>query len=327
MQFSTNFAPSSFAPTAPVVAPDRNFRLPGFARFGRGGVNYRSKEPISLDQLAQIVPSVFAESAHSSRSDKYTYIPTREVLGGLVKEGFQIFSVMQGGSRDDDKRGFTKHLLRLRHESTAESLATALAGKTGWLGKDGPSYPEIVLFNSHDGTCSWRMMGGIFRMICGNGMIVSDATFSDVRIPHKGDVRQNVIDGCIEVVQAMPRIGEQIEAFRALSLSGGERMAMATAALEARYGRDDEGKDLSPVTPEQVLGTRRREDQDGSLWSTLNVLQENLIKGGVHYLHRDGKGKKSRRQTRTVNGVDGSTNVNRAVWRLAEEMAKLKANG
>jgi hypothetical protein len=32
--------------------------------------------PLSDDQLRRVTPSLFAEAAHESRSDKYAYIPT-----------------------------------------------------------------------------------------------------------------------------------------------------------------------------------------------------------------------------------------------------------
>jgi pentatricopeptide repeat protein len=59
-------------------------------RFARtrsnGAVNYTSRSgSIPFDQLRQIAPSVFAEQAHGSRSEKYSYIPTSEILSGLAR--------------------------------------------------------------------------------------------------------------------------------------------------------------------------------------------------------------------------------------------------
>jgi len=60
----------------------------------------------------------------------------------------------------------------------------------------------------------------------------------------------------------------------------------------------------------------------------LNVVQENVIKGGLHgiAITTDERGRRQRRNvtTRTVNGIDQDVKLNRALWTLAEKMAELK---
>ena len=68
-------------------------------KFGRNSFGFRSDTPLTDEQLYRIAPSIFATDKHQSRSDRYTYIPTSEVLGGLRKEGFQPFMVAQSKSR------------------------------------------------------------------------------------------------------------------------------------------------------------------------------------------------------------------------------------
>ena len=53
----------------------------------------RSHTPLSDDQIARIAPSIFAQEAHESRSERYVYIPTIDVLNGLRHEGFEPFMV------------------------------------------------------------------------------------------------------------------------------------------------------------------------------------------------------------------------------------------
>ena len=118
------------------------------SRFGRFSPSLRSSTPIADDQLRQVAPSIFAEAAHDSRSARYTYIPTSTILDGLRKEGFQPFAVTQTRVRDEGKRDFTKHMLRLRH---ASQIADTEAN-------------EIILLNSHDGTSSYQMLAGMFRL-------------------------------------------------------------------------------------------------------------------------------------------------------------------
>lgn len=283
-----------------------------FGRFARtrsnGAVNHSSRAALSMDDVRRIAPSVFAEQKHESRSDRYTYIPTSEILSSLVKEGFHPYSVMQGGSRDEEKRGFTKHLLRLRHETAVMQV--------------GGTFNEIVLLNSHDGTSSYRLMAGMFRLVCSNGMVVAQSMIEDIRIPHKGDIAGQVIDGCCTLLEKLPEVSDSVREMSALRLTNGEQRAFATAALVARYGDD-----VAPVTPEQVLTIRRHDDAAPTIWNTLNTTQESLIRGGLSYAQRNQNGRVvARRRTREVGGIDQNTQVNRALWALAEEMKKLKTN-
>lgn len=307
--------------TAAFISPSSIRR----AQFGNGGINFRSREAIPLDQVGTIAPSVFAEGKHQSRSERYAYIPTREVLELLGRNGFHVYSISQGGSKDDEKRGFTKHLLRLRHESATEQLATAIKpGVHTFLGEDGPTFPEIVLLNSHDGTSAYRLASGLFRLACCNGLIVASQELEDIRIGHTGNVGQRVLDGCISIVERLPRIGEEIAHFRSITLNSSERGAFAEAALVARFGVEINGK--APITPDKALEVRRSADQKPTLWNTLNVLQENLLKGGQNYEQRDAATNRvvARRRTREVKSVDGNVQTNRALWALAQALAKHK---
>ncbi|MCI0152179.1 DUF945 domain-containing protein, partial [Paraburkholderia sediminicola] len=103
------------------------------SRFGRNAVGTRSDRPLTNDDIAEVAPSIFALSAHESRSERYTYIPTSDVLDGLRKEGFQPFMACQTRVRADDKRAHTKHMVRLRH-------ADQITGREA---------NEIILLNSH----------------------------------------------------------------------------------------------------------------------------------------------------------------------------------
>jgi hypothetical protein len=48
-----------------------------------------SDHPLSDAEMKAAVPSVFAPGKAASRSERYTYIPTIEVLEGLRREGFE----------------------------------------------------------------------------------------------------------------------------------------------------------------------------------------------------------------------------------------------
>ena len=95
--------------------------MPQFAtRFSRNTNVLRSTSPLGEEQMRLAAPSIFAAGKHVSRSERYAYIPTIEVLRGLQNEGFQPFMVAQGKSRTEGKAEFTKHMIRMRHAAQVE---------------------------------------------------------------------------------------------------------------------------------------------------------------------------------------------------------------
>jgi hypothetical protein len=68
----------------------------------------------------------------------------------------------------------------------------------------GKQVPEIILLNSHDGTSSYQMLPGLFRAVCQNGLVCGES-FGEVRVPHKGDVVSQVIEGAYEVLGIFDR--------------------------------------------------------------------------------------------------------------------------
>lgn len=282
--------------------------IPRFSRHSRI-LRARQGAFLSDDEIRAAAPSIFAEGAHGSRSHRYAYIPTSEVLRGLRKEGFQPVMVTQGGSRDESKRGFTKHMLRLRHQSAPKIEV-------------GGTFNEIVLLNSHDGSSSYQLMAGLFRLVCSNGMIVGAGTgFDEIRVKHSGQAEREVIDGAVEILGRLPEVNDRVAGMHALRLNEPERMAFARAALALRY--DEPAK--APLKPEQLLTVKRGEDAQPTVWNTLNIVQEHTINGGLRYDFRNAAGRTvQRRRTREIQGIDQNVALNRGLWVLAEEMAKLK---
>lgn len=274
-------------------------------RFAYRSPVLRSDAPLTDDAIRSVAPSIFAEDKAASRSERYTYIPTIQVLRGLAREGFAPFMVTQARTRDESNREFTKHMIRLRH---ADTLGEA-AGETA---------NEIILVNSHNGSSSYQMLAGVFRFVCKNGLVVGEVQ-EDIRIPHRGDVVDQVIEGAHRVLGDFDAIDASREAMRETPLNEAHQHAFARAALALRF--EPPAHTPAPVTEAQILAPRRDEDSGSDLWSVFNRVQENAISGGL--VGRSPSGRRT--QTRRIEGVDRSVALNRALWVLAEEMRALVA--
>ncbi len=134
------------------------------SRFGRYN-SIRRERPLTDDELMQFVPSVFSGDKHESRSERYTYIPTINIINKLRDEGFQPFFACQSRVRDLGRREYSKHMLRLRREGHI----------------NGKEVPEIILLNSHDGSSSYQMIQEFFvlsaQMAWCVGIILAKSAF------------------------------------------------------------------------------------------------------------------------------------------------------
>lgn len=162
------------------------------------------------------------------------------------------------------------------------------------------------------------MLAGMFRFVCMNGLVCGDV-IEDIRIPHKGNVTDEVVGGAHTILDGFNLIREKRDDMRATTLTPQEQTILATSALSLRYDLDPSKP--APVTAEQINLCRRADDRGFDLWSTFNRLQENLVRGGLDA--RTPKGKRTR--TREVVGIDSNMKLNRALWMLAAQMQKLKA--
>jgi hypothetical protein len=268
-------------------------------RFGRTVTQFRSATPLSENQIRGFAPSIYATDKHSSRSERYAYIPTGDILASLQREGFQPFMVAQCKTRIESMREHTKHMIRLRHASQIT----------------GQEAQEIILINSHNGSSSYQMLAGVFRFVCCNGLVSGD-TMADIRIPHKGNVVDRVVSSAYEVLDGFTRVIEDRDNMARLTLSTEEQRIFGRAALALKY---DEGK--APITEDKILEPRRVEDTDHDLWVILNRVQENLLRGGQRGRNTAGRVT----HTRAVQGLDSNVRLNRALWVLASEMKNLRA--
>ena len=228
-------------------------------------------------------------------------MPTSEILTGLRDLNWVPVEVEEQRIRQEARRGFQKHLIRLRLESQMATLDE-------WN-------VELVVVNSHDAGCAYQLHAGIYRRICSNGLVISSESFNAIRFRHSGCLTGEVVQASLRLVEAMPKIGERIARFRERILERRESLTLAEQALLLRYPTVDE----SPISPKTLLQAHRPEDEGDDLWLTMNRCQEGLLRGGLSDSHRDRRGKL--RSVRPLRGIDSKVSVNKGLWSLAERLA------
>lgn len=274
-------------------------------------------ESLTLDEMRRSLPAIFAGQPHESRSHRYVYISTEDMLGRLMAADFLPVEARTSRSRDESRRPFTKHMLRLR--GRGELLRPDNTVMRG----DGVAF-EVILRNACDGTSSYQMLAGLIRFACENGLVVSDGTVAQLKVLHAGSARRvmdQVVASATTVLEQGPKVADKIRTWRQIDLEREEGMVLAQAAHKARFG--DEPTTL--VQPEQLLVPRRQGDVGRDLWKVFNVVQENALRGGLTAtVERNGS---RGRRTLPIRGIDGDVALNRRLWDIADRMAHHKQTG
>jgi Domain of unknown function (DUF932) len=265
-----------------------------------GQYEHAFAKPLDMIQLAGQVPAAFSDRAADNTSNTYVFISTRELVGALLDAGFIATQARQTNVRAAGNADYARHLLRFQHARESVTLVDAI--------------PQIVLINSHDGRCSYQLRAGLYRPVCANGLLTRLGDFGLIHVPHRGNIIQNVVEGALALVRNFDKVGQIIERMNALKLDTTERLKFAQDALRVRYHHEQ----YQPVQAEQLLMHRRAADEGCDVWRTYNVVQENVMRGGVPGRSVTGKTVYSR----GIRAIREDVRINNALWQLAVELLR-----
>lgn len=211
--------------------------------------------------------------------------------------------------RLEDRIGFQMHEIRFARR--ADLGAGAM--------KVGSARAELILQNAHDGSRAYRIDAGLYRLVCRNGLTVADADFAHVSIRHMDVSADAFAQAAQSVAENAPRMLEAVAKWRGVQLPPATRVEFARRAAGLRWNADQPVRQF--LNPETLLTPVRYGNAATDLWTTFNVVQEHLIRGGDRYLgYAAGMGIR-RNMTRPVGGLSEGRVLNKALWGLASEFA------
>jgi hypothetical protein len=185
----------------------------------------------------------------------------------------------------EERQGFQKHIVRLRHSQLMPTL--------------GEEFPEIILINSHDGLSSLKMMLGLFRFVCSNGMVSGDVQ-DEIKYTHRKVNLDAINEGAMSLVSRAGRITDSVNRMKSRQLTISERNDFIHQAAMLRYDEPNQ------IQLDSLNRLRRYDDRGDNLWNTFNRVQENLTQG--------------RRYSgiRRITSPSTDISINRGLWKLAE---------
>lgn len=240
----------------------------------------------------ETIDPVYALHAHESRSSRYSFINTGDIINTFNNNGFEVSNVTYPKLRKHSKEGYQHHLVRMR--------------PTNPYMYEG-EVPEVIIMNSHDGTKAFRLGLGFFRFVCSNGLIAGDFLADTGRVLHKGNIQDTVLEYIGNFSKNVTEKIRHITEMKTITLSLDERAEFASKSAEL----------INPSikNPYELLFVNRLADKEPTLWNTFNVIQENAMKGNFNVQVSDNKQHKAR----PVNNITRKVSINTNLWNLAEE--------
>jgi hypothetical protein len=260
-----------------------------------------SKLPLTNEQLMQQAPALFTEEPHYDVSDKYHFIPTIDVVNEIKANNWYPVSVSEASIRDSDKDGYQQHLVRFRHfDDLLHPQDNAV---------------ELLLFNSHDRSKSFSISAGIYRFVCSNGLVIADSVFESYKIKHLGDRENDVANAVANITAIKPKLMRKIQTLESIELTQLEQESFARSSIPLRFDKHLQ------VNHTDLLIPHRDEDAKDDLYTTLNVIQENLLRGNISGVNNiTGR----RFTSKEIKSISKDVEVNQGLWDIAERIASIK---
>ena len=247
----------------------------------------------SPELIKSLAPAIFATSPSQKMSDKYTFVPTEQVLEFFEREGWEISSVRQTGNGNH-----SLHEIKFRN---------------GQLPKVGDTLVEAIIKNSHNGTSAFTMGAGLHRLVCSNGLTVPTAVSENFRMRHNQFQLDDVKELAEQFSKKLPVIEQSVGRMMSREMTFDEKIDFVRKSSKIRFNDDRKFTDLEII---DILEPNRSEDEGDDLWRVFNVVQEKYIRGGVRVSNNKGKTPKMRK----IDSIIVQNKINTQLWELAEEI-------
>jgi len=243
--------------------------------------------------IKKFAPSAFATSPSPKMTNKYTFVPTDQVIEFFDREGWRVSSVKQTG-----KGIHGLHEIKFRNSE---------------LPKVGDTLVEAIIRNSHNGTSAFSMSAGLFRLVCSNGLTVPTAVAEKFTMRHNHFGLDDVKELADNFSKKLPLIETSVGSMMARELNTDEKIDFVRKSAQIRFGVK---KTLNDLEIMNLLTPNRKDDEGDDMWRIFNVVQEKFVRGGAQVMNNKGRVVKMRK----IDNILSQNTINTKLWQLAEEM-------
>lgn len=261
-----------------------------------------NRNTLTLNEIKLACPSVDTPAPNPELrkrlgiTERYVHVPTTQVIEDIMQLGWEPIQALQVNARK--KKGYQRHMVKFINRD--------------FIKEDSTEYPELLLSNSHDGSTSFTLDVGIFRLVCSNGMVIKSEDFGSMKVRHYGYDFEVIKAAVNEMMEKIPDYLRQVEGMKDQKLEREQQLEFARKAAMLRFSNTTEDTIEKIVDMEDVLGVERTEDEGDGLWEVFNRIQEKIINGKFQY----SLGTKERK-ARPVKGFKSQVKLNQDLWELA----------
>jgi len=300
-------------------------------QFRKSLIFSRNQDNSELSQatIEKLAPAVFSASKAEHLTDRYVSLHTSDLIPVMRDYGYVPVQAAQRGSRKAKNsqqiselsekfsegsgyavESFNAHLLSFAHSST--------------LNQD--LRPEIILYNSHDGSSSVQLYAGCYRFICSNGIVAGEGF--NQRMLHSKSGLKGFEEMLKNTVESLPEMQARIERLKQVQLDSEQALRMARLGVSTRW-------DMLPASTHEITGTYadyrtvnnalrigRMQDSSNDAFTVFNRIQEAVIRGNAYvqsFTKVNPYG--AMRKARAVGSAKESIRINTELWNIAEEVA------
>jgi len=258
-------------------------------------------------QIQHRAPAVYSINKHERLTDRYVSLNTSDIIPIMNDYGYQVTQAAQKRSRKASPE-FSSHMLAFSRSND--------------IAEQDDMRPEIILYNSHDGTGAVKLFAGCFRFICSNGIVAGDGFQS--RMYHNKSALAGFEEMLRTTVATLPNLMQRIETLRDTQLSQGDAYEMAIQGVATRwadYTGQERGSYAVAQTVKDVLKVTRQGDFGYDAWTVFNRIQEGVVRGNAmirSITEKQPEG--TMRKARPVSSIKESVRINTELWNIAEQL-------
>jgi hypothetical protein len=275
---------------------------------------------LSYSDIARRAPSALTEYGHAEGlSSRYGEMSTLQALEVLSDYGWQPVQALQKKPRVKGNVIYSAHMLAFSNPNMPVI--------------EGEGRPEVILYNSHDGTSALKVFAGFYRFICSNGIIAGSGFAGNVR--HTKNNALGFETMLVDTLDRVPALMGLIDRLKGIQLDREQSRILAHRAASLRWDDLLAGDLHSPVkagvyfdthTTNTILDPIRSSDTLPDAWTVFNRIQESVTRGKTVVASITKQGNDLRfkyRNARALGAVSELVRVNRGLWDIAREVAEV----
>lgn len=263
---------------------------------------------LSTERIAALAPAVYATTKANKLTDRYVSLHTSDIIPVLADYGYEPVQAAQKRSRIAGAADHASHMVAFAKPASSDEAVGIR--------------PEIILYNSHDGTGSVKLFAGCFRFICSNGIIAGEGFQSRV---YHSKALNGFEDMLRKTVDTLPSLMERMERLRGIVLTIDDAYLLAERSVATRwdfFNGQAKGVYATDTTVGNVLKITRNEDKGMDAFTVFNRIQEGVIRGNafvksLNATHPEGH----MRKARNVSSIKEHVRINSELWNIADTIA------